>query len=405
MRKCLAVLGIVGVTACLLAACGEGGTVANAGHGTTRGQFASGSGSGQYSIAQAAGTAYDPGDLEVYVDASPAQRASITLATTCLENTGGAGSEQQQQESVSVPAAVRVKYPKGSVQCILSANSQLSQGGTVKVELFNGGAPEVASTATAGDSGSTSTDTLQTDTGTGVASSTGTSTTCRVEKVNLGEMGTWTLAGGGVSCSTANLVLNRYENASLRADGTTQPLGVLDCRLTKFVAFKADTIDGYEAWRCWHDSEWVTFATGNPALAKSPGATPSGSAPAGFSSNGSGGSGTVSAGSYSGVAKVGDWGPVPQQERCASASGFTVDTGSPAATCAFAAAVYQVARATYQATGNYPAKVTTSGFPSYTATCQGGGNSGTITAAPFELSCGDSADQLYVTIGLPLGSS
>jgi hypothetical protein len=81
--------------------------------------------------------------------------------------------------------------------------------------------------------------------------------------VNLGDLGTWMLAGGGVSCATAKSVFNQYENASLRADGTTQPLGSWECRMTRFVAFKPDTNDGYEAWRCWQDSKWVTFATGN----------------------------------------------------------------------------------------------------------------------------------------------
>jgi hypothetical protein len=402
VRRCGAALSIVGVMACLLAACGGVGVVANAGHGATHGRFASASASGQYAIAQAAGTAYYPGDLEVYVDASPAQQASITWGTTCLENSGGAGSKLQQKETVQVPAVVQVNYPKNAVQCILSANSQLSQGGTVRVELFNGGAPTIAPTGSTTNSASTSAS--QANTGTGVVSSTGAFRSCSTETVDLGVLGTWTLAGGGVDCVTAHSVFNQYENGRLRADGTTQPLGAWECRLTKLVAFKPGTNDGYEAWRCQKESDWVTFATGNPALANSPGATPSTATPAGFSTNGSGGSGTVPAGTYSGIAKVGAWGPTTDQVgQCRRARGFTIGGGSPAGTCRFARRVYRVVRQAYRATGSYPATVTTSGSPAYTATCNGGGNAGSITAPPIELFCGDPTDEFYVTISLPLG--
>ena len=112
-------------------------------HSGTHGRFASGSASGDYAVAQAVGIAYDPKNLQVYVDASSPQQASITYATVCLENSGGAGSKEQQKTSTEVPAVVKVQYPAGSVQCTLSANSQLSQGGSVKVELYNGGAPNV----------------------------------------------------------------------------------------------------------------------------------------------------------------------------------------------------------------------------------------------------------------------
>ena len=73
--------------------------------------------------------------------------------TTCLESSGGAGSKLQQKETVNVPAVIHVSYPKGSVQCILSANSQLSQTGTVTVELFNGGAPDIAASGSTGATG------------------------------------------------------------------------------------------------------------------------------------------------------------------------------------------------------------------------------------------------------------
>lgn len=407
-------ISVVG-SSLLIAGCGVG-SIANAGHAATQGEFASSSGSGQYSIAQAAGTAYDPGDLEVYVNASPAQQASITWVTTCLESSGGAGSKLQQKETVNVPAVIHVSYPKGSVQCILSANSQLSQTGTVTVELFNGGAPDIAASGSTGATGgsgntgsvgttgntegrSTSTDSLQTNTGTGVVTSAGTSSSCSFESVDLGEMGTWTVAASGVSCQAASDVLNEYENASLRADGTTQPLGPWSCRLTKFVAFQADTNNGYEAWRCSQGSDWVTFATGKPALANKPGATPPTGAPAGFSSNGQGPAGSVAGGSYSGIAEVGSWGPVPDRASCPQGNGFTVDIGSQSTECPFGAAIYQVVKEAHAATGTYPAEVSAG---SYTATCQGGGNAGSITAPPFELACVDSARKLYVVISVPV---
>jgi hypothetical protein len=243
-----------------------------------------------------------------------------------LESTGGAGSKLQQKETVQVPTVIQVHYPKNAVQCILSANSQLSHGGRVRVELFNGGRPAIAPAK--GSSGATSASSEAAAAGTEtVAGSVGAASFCRAESVDLGDLGTWLLTGSGVSCTTARSVFNRYEHASLRADGTTQPLGAWKCRVTRFVAFKADTDDGYEAWRCWQGSKRVTFATGNPDLAGSPGSVPSTSAPAGFSTSGGGASGTVSAGSYSGVAKVGAWGPIPQQTICPH--GGTVNEGSP----------------------------------------------------------------------------
>jgi hypothetical protein len=393
-------IGVVG-SSLLIAACGVG-SIANAGHMATHGEFASSSGSGGYSIAQAAGTAYDPGDLEIYVNASPAQQASITWGTTCLESSGGAGSKLQQKETMNVPAVIHVSYPKGSVQCILSANSQLSQTGTVTVELFNGGAPHIAtSVGPTGNTGggSTGTDSLQTNTRTGVETSAGTPSSCSSESVDLGDLGTWTVAASGVSCQAAGDVLNQYENASLRADGTTQPLGPWSCRLTKFVPFQADTNNGYEAWRCSQGPDWVTFATGNPALANKPGATPPTGAPAGFSSNGQGPAGSVADGSYSGIAQVGSWGPVPDRVSCPQGNGFTVDIGSQSTECPFGAAIYQVVKEAHAATGTYPAKVSAG---SYTATCQGGGNAGSITAPPFELTCADSARKLYVVISVPV---
>jgi hypothetical protein len=412
MRRYRATFSVIGVMALLSAGCGGIGSVANLGHTATRGRFASGSATGDYAIAQAAATAYDPGDLQVYVDASSAQQASVTVATTCLENAGGAGSKEQQKESVSVPAVVSVQYPRGSVQCIVAANSQLSQGGTVTVELFNGGAPTVASSSAAGNYGAASTVGLPTApapaaSGTATVPGAGTSTgvpgSCSGQTVNLGDLGTWTVTGSGAGCATATSLLNQYENAGLRGDGTTQPLGSWECHLAKFVPFKPDTNDGYEKWECTRAAELVTFSTGNPALANSPAANTSSSAPPGFSSSGAGASGTVTGGSYAGVAKVSGDGPATDQQQCPGATAFSVDGGSPAATCTFAAAIYQVVQAAYQATGKYPAKVTTAGSPAYTATCIGGGDAGTTTAPPTELSCGDAAENLYVNIGLPLG--
>jgi hypothetical protein len=70
-----------------------------------------------------------------------------------LENSGGAGSKLQQKQRVSVPAVIHLSYPKGSVQCGVSADSPLTQTGTVTVELFNGGVPDTAARGNTGATG------------------------------------------------------------------------------------------------------------------------------------------------------------------------------------------------------------------------------------------------------------
>ena len=186
-------------------------------------------------------------------------------------------------------------------------------------------------------------------------------------------MGTWAVAASGVSCQAASDVLNQYENASLRADGTSQPLGPWSCRLTKFVAFQADTNNGYEAWRCSQGPDWVTFATGKPALANKPGANPPTGAPAGFSSNGQGPAGSVAGGSYSGIAEVGSWGPVPDRASCPQGNGFTVDIGRSEHRVPVWRCDLPGREGSPRSHGYVPGQGSAG---SYAATCQGGGNAG-----------------------------
>ncbi len=153
---------------CGLAGCGSGALNAVVTGGLpTHGRFATSQATGDYAIAQTAGTVNGPTEIQFLIDASPSQQASATWDLTCNENSGGVG-EKSGQSTVQAPTVLTLPTPGPSYRCIVSVNSQLSNSGQVVVSLYNGGAPSPSSaaasasatsgaTGTIGSSGSTTT--------------------------------------------------------------------------------------------------------------------------------------------------------------------------------------------------------------------------------------------------------
>jgi hypothetical protein len=190
-----------------LAGCG-GTTVDAALSGRpTHGQFATGQASGNYAVAQAAGTVVSPSDVEFAINATPAQHTSATWTEVCNESGGGAGSKSGQS-TVQAPTVLTLPRPPGSYKCLVSVNSQLSGSGRVVVSLFNGGAPVYAS-ATGGQT-STATSTLSA--GTTPATSAPTASSAPVTPQTLlcddGDESLYRVVSTGATCYTAMRIMD-----------------------------------------------------------------------------------------------------------------------------------------------------------------------------------------------------
>jgi hypothetical protein len=94
-----------------------------------------GKASGDYAIAQATGSINKPGTIRINVTSSPKQKASVSWTMVCL-NGSGAGSKDDQFDA-KTPLTRALKKPGGSKahDCTVSANAQLSEGGTVRIKL------------------------------------------------------------------------------------------------------------------------------------------------------------------------------------------------------------------------------------------------------------------------------
>lgn len=92
---------------------GCGGTVIKsvlAGGPATHGRFATSQASGDYAVAQTAGTVISPSKIQFLISASPAQQASATWDLVCNENSGGVGSKSGQS-TVQAPTVLTLPTP------------------------------------------------------------------------------------------------------------------------------------------------------------------------------------------------------------------------------------------------------------------------------------------------------
>ena len=120
-----------------VALAGCGGQVINslrAGGLPTHGRFATSKASGDFAIAQTAGTVIAPSRVQFVIDATPRQQASATWDLVCNENGGGVGSKSGQS-TVEAPAVLTLPTPASSYKCIVSVNSQVPQSGQIPVKL------------------------------------------------------------------------------------------------------------------------------------------------------------------------------------------------------------------------------------------------------------------------------
>jgi hypothetical protein len=170
---------IAGVALASLGLAGCGGTVVNsvlAGSPPTHGRFATSQASGDYAIAQTAGTVISPSKIQFVIDTTPGQQASATWDLVCNENGGGVGSKSGQA-TVQAPTVITLPTPGPSYKCIVSVNSQLGNTGTVVVSLYNGGAPSLASAAASAPTGTGTSSSAPAATQTSTASGASTTTT------------------------------------------------------------------------------------------------------------------------------------------------------------------------------------------------------------------------------------
>jgi hypothetical protein len=114
---------------------------------SAQGEFASGSASGDYAVAQTSGTVYSPSGLRLRLVASPAQSALVTWTLTCNESGGGVG-QKSRQSTLEIPAIETLSQAATSERCIVAANAQLNQSGTLNISLHNGAAPAVSASPT-----------------------------------------------------------------------------------------------------------------------------------------------------------------------------------------------------------------------------------------------------------------
>ena len=115
---------------------------------TTHGQFASGTASGDYAVAQAGGTVYSPSQVHLRLVATPPQSALVSWTMTCDESGGGVG-QNSGQDTLQLPTIENLPLPAPSNSCIVAANAQLSESGTLNIALYNGNAPAASTSSTA----------------------------------------------------------------------------------------------------------------------------------------------------------------------------------------------------------------------------------------------------------------
>jgi hypothetical protein len=95
---------------------------------------ATGHASGEFAIAQVAGTAENPSHLKLRLTSIPAQSAQVTWTLVCQESGGGVGSKSGQATR-QLPTTEHLPLPAPSDSCTVSANAQLSRAGTVTIAI------------------------------------------------------------------------------------------------------------------------------------------------------------------------------------------------------------------------------------------------------------------------------
>jgi hypothetical protein len=95
---------------------------------------ATGTASGDYAVASASGTANQPLEIQLSVTATPSQSALVSWDLVCMENGGGVGSKSGQS-TLTLPDVEPLPLPAPSSSCIVSADVQISNSGTVTLSI------------------------------------------------------------------------------------------------------------------------------------------------------------------------------------------------------------------------------------------------------------------------------
>lgn len=95
----------------------------------------SGTASGDYAIATAAGNITKPGTIRVKVTSTPRQKVDVTWTMVCTQPNGGAGSKDGSFKARTTVTRTLKKPAKRVIDCTVSALAQLSGSGRIKISL------------------------------------------------------------------------------------------------------------------------------------------------------------------------------------------------------------------------------------------------------------------------------
>lgn len=97
--------------------------------------FAQESASGNYAIATAAGNVNHPTAIYVKVISHPSQRVNGAWLVVCSRGFGAGSKQGHVGGRTTLTQKLKMPYARPS-SCTVSANAQLSKGGSVKVKLY-----------------------------------------------------------------------------------------------------------------------------------------------------------------------------------------------------------------------------------------------------------------------------